>query len=74
MSLNGEIHSIRKDEKSIMYISVAGSDGEIILRHRWPKFQQEARVGDYVIKEPKKDSLVLIKRETKIKIICPMRE
>jgi len=68
MSLNGRIKTIQTTIKQTMHITVANK--EYNLEHYWPVLQENVEVGDSVNKQPNQYDIILIKWQTRKKIIC----
>lgn len=65
---SGKVERIRFDVKTNMTITVSGKEYQIA--HQWPLLQKYVKVGDSVIKRAKESNVILIKADTKERIIC----
>lgn len=68
LSLNGQVEHIQVNTKERSHAVVSGVDHD--FGHDWPKFQKYVEVGDSVYKEPKKYDIILVKKETRERIVC----
>lgn len=70
--LKGKVENIVVDIKETMEITVSNKKHNIM--HDWPKFQKSVVIGDSVYKEKGKYDILLVKQDTKERIICHYKE
>lgn len=71
LRLKGRIESVEYNIKKNMLITVSMKKHNIL--HDWPLFQKNVEEGDSVYKEKGKYDIILIKKNTNEKIVCPYR-